>query len=379
MPVKPNAVNTDDAAIASPAEQALMVLDSRTDATLADYQALCKTLIDDAQRVKKRMERISRISDGHQGELRDNNKKLQEVNARLEKALAEVNTLSGFIPICSKCKRVRDDSGFWDDVEGYLGKQSDVVVSLGCCPACSAGLALPTEVNITAAGDDLSEQARLAAILATPEFQGHALTAHYVRLSGDYQKLSRRMHKISRISDGFQTQLKALTLALERASRTDTLTQLPNRRALIEKIENEIASHPDMAMTLVILDIDHFKTTNDRFGHDAGDSSLKALAELMQTRVLVPNLAGRWGGEEFLLILCDLDPSQALQFCEQLRVDIANLPIKHGQQNVKMTASFGVATHLRVLSFQDTLRDADRALYAAKAQGRNRVVAVESL
>ncbi len=372
----PDNVNSADA---NPAELALAALDRRADVALADYQALCRSLIDDAQRVKKRMERISRISDGHQGELRDTNKKLKESNARLEQALAEVNTLSGFIPICSKCKRVRDDSGFWDDVEGYLRKQSDVVVSLGCCPACSAGLALPTEVNLTAAGDDLSEQARLAEILATPEFQGHALTSHYARLSGDYQKLSRRMHKISRISDGFQTQLKALTQALELASRTDMLTQLPNRRALIEKIESEISTRPEGSMTLVILDIDHFKSTNDRYGHDAGDSSLKILAELMQKRVRAPNLAGRWGGEEFLLVLCDLDRSQALKFCEQLRGEIENLTIEHRQHKIKMSASFGLATHERVLSFHDTLRDADRALYAAKAQGRNRVVSVESL
>ena len=364
---------------ANPAELALAALDRRLDVTATDYQALCRSLIDDAQRVKKRMERISRISDGHQGELRDTNKKLQESNARLEQALAEVNTLSGFIPICSKCKRVRDDGGFWDDVEGYLGKQSDVVISLGCCPACSAGLALPTEVNLTAAGDDLSEQARLVAILATPEFQGHALMSHYARLSGDYQKLSRRMHKISRISDGFQTQMKALTQALEHASRTDTLTQLPNRRALIEKIESEISSRPDSPMALVILDVDHFKATNDRFGHDAGDACLKALAALMQKTVLAPNLAGRWGGEEFLLVLCELDKAQALQACEQLRYGLENLRVEHAKQQLKMTASFGFATHERVLSYQDTLRDADRALYAAKAQGRNRLVSVESL
>ena len=370
---------TTSATELTPAELALAALDHRLGVTATDYQALCRSLIDDAQRVKKRMERISRISDGHQGELRDTNKKLKESNARLEQALAEVNTLSGFIPICSKCKRVRDDGGFWDDVEGYLGKQSDVVVSLGCCPACSAGLALPTEVSLTAAGDDLSEQARLAAILATPEFQGHALSGHYARLSGDYQKLSRRMHKISRISDGFQTQMKALTQALEHASRTDTLTGLPNRRALIEKIESEISNRADIPMALVILDVDHFKSTNDRYGHDAGDSCLKALAELMRKTVLTPNMAGRWGGEEFLMVLCELDRTQALQACEQLREAVENLRIEHGKQQLKMTASFGLATHERVLSFQDTLRDADRALYAAKAQGRNRVVAVESL
>jgi diguanylate cyclase (GGDEF)-like protein len=341
---------------------------------------LCRELISDQQRLHQRLERISRISDRYQAELRNTNKDLAETNARLTTALSEVRTLSGFIPICSRCKKVRDDSGFWDDVEGYLGKHSDVVLSQGCCPACAAQAAGAAPPPSSSEGDDPVEAAKLDSILATPQWDSHPLRGEYERLSRDYQKLGRRLHKISRISDGFQTQMKELNLALARASRTDPLTGLANRRALLEQLEHHAAEAVrGNGFGVAMVDVDHFKRVNDSLGHAVGDTVLRALAQRLAAITPEPALAGRWGGEEFLLILPGYDHTAIAAFCETARAAIEALEVEHSQRRIRVTVSVGIALHDRTLSFEDTIRDADRALYAAKSCGRNRVMSGEEL
>ncbi|MBS0213842.1 MAG: GGDEF domain-containing protein [Proteobacteria bacterium] len=345
--------------------------------------ALCGEVIGDQKRLHNRLERISRISDGYQGELMRANRELAAANERLAKALDDVRTLSGFIPICSRCKRVRDDGGFWDDVETYIGKHSEAVLGHSVCPDCQdashrhAGVVAIAQTQNDEAD---AEGAHLTAVLANAAWQGHPLREEYERLSMGFQKLARRLGKISRISDGFQTQLKHLNVALARASLTDPLTGLPNRRAMIEQLERatEIARNgPGYAVAMI--DIDHFKRINDTFGHAIGDAVLRALASRLHAAQREGDFVARWGGEEFLLLLSGCDAHTARALCETLRAAIEDARVEHHDKHLAVTVSIGVAVHEPVLSFEDAIRDADRALYAAKSYGRNTVVCAEDL
>lgn len=348
------------------------------DSALAE---LCRELIVSQQRLHHRLERISRISDRYQADLRETNSELVTANERLHAALSEVRTLGGFIPICACCKKVRDDGGYWDDVENYIGRHSDAVLSTGRCPTCAAlGGAASSVVVQDVDGEDIAEQQRLQDILDNAAWLGHPLRDAYERLSRDHQKLGRRLHKISRISDSFQTQMKELNLALERVSRTDPLTGLANRRALLERLAAHANDQsPGHGFALAMVDVDHFKRINDSLGHAAGDAVLASLAHVLASHVPAGAMLGRWGGEEFLLIVDDPDASVIAALADRLRAAGEALRIEHNGREIALTVSIGTALHERAMSFEDTLRDADGALYAAKSSGRNRVVAIEAL
>ena len=154
-------------------------------------------------------------------------------------------------------------------------------------PDCSGGPRGHTEAITLAQTqhDDVdAEELRLAAVLANEAWKGHPLASEYERLSRGFQKLARRLNKISRISDGFQTQLKHLNTALALASLTDPLTSLANRRAMLERLgqaaDAVMKGGPGFAVAMI--DIDHFKRINDSFGHALGDVTLRTLSETLE-------------------------------------------------------------------------------------------------
>ncbi|MFP4276677.1 MAG: diguanylate cyclase [Wenzhouxiangella sp.] len=168
---------------------------------------------------------------------------------------------------------------------------------------------------------------------------------------------------------------QALTEAnsqLSRMAREDSLTGIPNRRALLESIRRELA-HAERygrPFSLLLLDLDHFKRVNDQFGHDCGDEVLRRITRAVQSRVRITDLFGRWGGEEFLVVLPATLLHEAAQIGEALRalVEAIDLPF-----DGTMTASLGVAEHTPGECRENLLKRVDIALYEAKAQGRNRI------
>ncbi len=163
---------------------------------------------------------------------------------------------------------------------------------------------------------------------------------------------------------------------VERQALVDGLTGLANRRRSESALDEEIvrASRLGGELTLAILDIDHFKDVNDRYGHAAGDSVLKELALVLNHSLREIDTAGRWGGEEFALILPGTDTAGGARLCERIRLTLADrrIPIEDGT-TVTVTASFGVAGFVRTGSRERLLAAADEALYRAKRGGRNRV------
>ena len=175
------------------------------------------------------------------------------------------------------------------------------------------------------------------------------------------------------------TQLAELHVALERQNAllaerasTDGLTGLSNRRHFDETLASafSFAVRHDQPLSLVLLDVDHFKLFNDTFGHQSGDDVLRALADTLRSGTRRHDVVARYGGEEFVLILPGTGSSQALSFCERLRSSIEGRRWTHRS----VTASFGVTTTTRPAQImEDLLREADKALYKSKAEGRNRV------
>nr|WP_233278018.1 diguanylate cyclase [Myxococcus stipitatus] len=165
-------------------------------------------------------------------------------------------------------------------------------------------------------------------------------------------------------------------------SRTDALTGLFNRRCFEERLTEEFARSRryQSPLSLVMLDIDHFKRINDTFGHPFGDQVLKAVAQTARTRLREVDVLARYGGEEFIALLPETNPVDALKVCERVREAIAGLGVEHvgvegKRQEVRLTASLGVATvpSADLNSAEALLRAADAGLYAAKGAGRNRV------
>lgn len=156
---------------------------------------------------------------------------------------------------------------------------------------------------------------------------------------------------------------------------TDGLTGIANRRKLDEALENEFlrAKRYGRPLSIAILDADHFKKVNDNHGHIVGDFVLKKLATLFQQNIRREELLGRYGGEEFVVVMPEVDSSGAFQLAEKLRKTVETTVFKSGETELPVTISVGVATLGEEKSVKDFLDTADQALYRSKEEGRNRV------
>jgi diguanylate cyclase (GGDEF)-like protein len=171
-------------------------------------------------------------------------------------------------------------------------------------------------------------------------------------------------------------QLQAANLQLQQLSRTDRLTGLNNRGYWEECLQHEYARHrryQSMA-ALVMFDIDHFKKVNDTYGHPAGDKVIQAVADVMREQVRDTDYAGRYGGEEFVVLLPDVDSAGAMLFAERLRQRIESLLVTYEGQGIPFTISLGVADLSHpTQEYLQLIERADQALYASKEGGRNQV------
>ncbi|MBI5256261.1 MAG: GGDEF domain-containing protein [Burkholderiales bacterium] len=178
-----------------------------------------------------------------------------------------------------------------------------------------------------------------------------------------------------RATDALLDELHRANQGLEALAHTDALTGLLNRRGADARLHDEWhrAARLGSGAALVLLDIDHFKHINDRHGHAAGDVVLRSLALAIQAQTRAVDIAGRYGGEEFLIILPQADAPGAQLFAERLRHCVAAQAAAHGGRELRFTISLGVAAlDAADASHAAWLQRADLALYRAKAAGRNR-------
>lgn len=194
-------------------------------------------------------------------------------------------------------------------------------------------------------------------------------------LEQQYERQLHRLEKLARISDRYQNSLRELSETLKQASLHDPLTSLGNRRFLMERLtqETERANRKASPYTLAILDVDRFKTVNDRFGHEAGDTVLCSIAHAIADALREYDVCGRWGGEEFLILMPETPLDFALQIAQRVAQSIK--AVRFEFLDTRISASIGLSTYCLGEHFSDTLNRADAALFRAKADGRDRIEA----
>lgn len=195
-------------------------------------------------------------------------------------------------------------------------------------------------------------------------------------LTESMDKHLRQLEKIARISDRYQHMMQDLNQALREASTHDALTGLPNRRLMTERLKEETERHlrNGLPFSIAMLDIDRFKLINDHYGHDTGDNVLIQVASVLNTEIREHDLCGRWGGEEFLVLLPETDQTTARYVMERLRYAVEQLSVQARTTAVSVTASIGLAEHHSGDSYSSTINRADDALLEAKRSGRNRLL-----
>jgi diguanylate cyclase (GGDEF)-like protein/PAS domain S-box-containing protein len=208
---------------------------------------------------------------------------------------------------------------------------------------------------------------------------GNVLSCIVVKQDIDYRKKAEEALRLAneRLA-GQLEKIESLQATLQEQAIRDPLTRLHNRRFFDEVIDREIhrAARLAQSVSIVTMDLDGFKGINDGYGHAAGDACLVRFAELLRAHVRRSDIACRYGGEEFLLVLGDTELEGAVQFAEKVRRRVAATPVMIGGQRIEMTVSAGVATYpMQGLEHREIVEKADRALYRAKREGRDRVVA----
>ncbi|MFL6619807.1 MAG: diguanylate cyclase [Povalibacter sp.] len=176
--------------------------------------------------------------------------------------------------------------------------------------------------------------------------------------------------------------LRRVNRRIAAAAATDALTGVLNRRSALElgRVSMLNARREQRPLSILVLDVDHFKRVNDTHGHATGDDALRGVAKLLRQCLRRSDLLARWGGEEFLVLLPDADDSIALALAERLRAAIATIEIPTRQGVLNITTSIGLASLESIdADLEATIARADRALYRAKREGRNRVIVYDAL
>lgn len=200
-----------------------------------------------------------------------------------------------------------------------------------------------------------------------------ALDAHLLELEIRVEERTAALSIEAQRASAALLELERAQVALEALARSDALTELPNRRAMTERLEAEQlrGQRSSTTFAVVLADIDHFKGINDRHGHDAGDIVLREIAVRLRSDLRAQDQAGRWGGEEFLILLPDTDLDGARVVAEKVRSLIAAAPVSLGSTSVSVSVTQGVAVSDGREPLVSLLKRADMALYRGKAAGRN--------
>ncbi|MCW8895922.1 MAG: diguanylate cyclase [Sulfurimonas sp.] len=200
-----------------------------------------------------------------------------------------------------------------------------------------------------------------------------------VALEENTQALSNDLKTHSDEVSILSAKIEKLEKELESAkedSKEDFLTKLYNKRALDEYMnikEAEFERHGHN-FSIVFFDLDHFKAVNDDYGHDAGDAVLFAFAKILKKEARTDDIVGRFGGEEFMALLVETDAKGGAIFAEKIREKVQKAKFMYKGKRIEITVSCGVSERQKHSSLQNTIKDADKYLYKAKKDGRNRVV-----
>jgi diguanylate cyclase (GGDEF)-like protein len=203
----------------------------------------------------------------------------------------------------------------------------------------------------------------------------------YITKPINFAELEARVKSLLRIK-ALQEELESANARLRHMSQTDGLTGVDNRRHIEERLTEmfEHAARLNEPLAVVMCDVDHFKSVNDTLGHQAGDAVLRQVAEVLRDSAREIDRVGRYGGEEFVVVLPGANAQDAQAFAERVRHAIAGRQFAYAGGTVRRTISLGVAgwPHPEIRHQEALVKAADEALYVAKETGRDRVVAYGS-
>ena len=184
---------------------------------------------------------------------------------------------------------------------------------------------------------------------------------------------------LGRVLEASNRRAFALERELHRDARTDSLTGLANRRAMEERgrVELKLAKRTSVPVSVILADLDHFKSINDRHGHEAGDTALIKIAAVLRGALRESDALGRWGGEEFIAVLPATGAAGAREVAERMRAAIEAATFEGPQQRATISVGVTTSAHIDdpVMEWDLLIKEADQRLYRAKREGRNRVVA----
>ncbi len=198
-------------------------------------------------------------------------------------------------------------------------------------------------------------------------------------LRKDLKKVNEKLVEVNRkLEEKVEKKTRELEQSneeLKRLSWTDPLTQLLNRRSCEERFNNEIArfERTEESFCIILCDLDHFKSINDKFGHNVGDYILVEVARIFRNNSRKTDMVFRWGGEEFLFLLTATELKGGFVSGEKIREKIEKTIFKYDQQIIPITISMGISCYKKGLTMEECIKEADDNLYNAKKSGRNRL------
>ncbi|HUG34611.1 MAG TPA: GGDEF domain-containing protein [Anaerolineales bacterium] len=196
----------------------------------------------------------------------------------------------------------------------------------------------------------------------------------YDKLMQDFQKLEAELKRARRALEIKEIELKAVLAQAHETTNIDVLTLLPNRRKIIVDLQEEVirSTRYGTPLSISIVDIDHFKNVNDTYGHATGDDVLRTIAARLREQIRHPDTLGRYGGEEFLIVLPNSELKAAVEQANRLCQHVRSMRIESNGQNLSVTISIGVAqTKITEENWEQFLHRADVAMYQAKNNGRD--------
>ena len=214
-----------------------------------------------------------------------------------------------------------------------------------------------------------------------PVLTAFDLSEKYQRLLQDFQHVNAELRETQLALEIKQKEMKAVIAQADEVSHTDALTFLANRKQIIADLQRQVtfADRYQEPLTISMLDFDHFKKVNDTYGHSVGDDVLRFTALQLRDHIRSPDMIGRYGGEEFLLLLPNCTVKAASEQAERLCEQVRSAPINSGKHIIHMTISIGIAQfRIRQENWEQLLNRADQALYQAKKNGRNQWAVIES-
>ncbi len=217
-------------------------------------------------------------------------------------------------------------------------------------------------------------------LFAEPSATGTDVPEKYRGLAADLEQVRAELEDSRVALEIKQTELRAVIAQADEVAHTDALTFLPNRKLILADLQRQVtyAERYGTPLAISMIDLDHFKFVNDNYGHSAGDEVLRLIAMALHDVVRQADEVGRYGGEEFLVLLPSSNISAASEQAGRLCQHIRSTPIFSGRHEIHMTVSIGIAQYrLHQENWQALLNRADQALYQAKGRGRDQWAVIE--